>query len=122
MLGYLVEGVYGMPFDKFLKQSIFAPLGMEDTFFYLPKSKADRLVSVQEMKEGKWVKYSETFYDPKYPIEGAKSYFSGGAGLSSAAKNYATFLQMYLNLGKLNGYRLLSRTTVQVIFLVERLF
>ncbi|MGB7393505.1 MAG: serine hydrolase, partial [Pricia sp.] len=50
-----------------------------------------------------------------YPISGAKRFFSGGAGLSSTAKDYATFLQMYLNDGKLNGERILSRTTVQSI-------
>ena len=54
-----------------------------------------------------------TFYDPDYPIKGAKRFFSGGAGLSSTAKDYATFLQMYLNDGELNGIRILSRTTVQ---------
>jgi CubicO group peptidase (beta-lactamase class C family) len=56
-----------------------------------------------------------TFYDPDYPIKGAKSFFSGGAGLCSTAYDYATFLQMYLNGGELNGTRLLSRTTVQTI-------
>jgi CubicO group peptidase (beta-lactamase class C family) len=50
-----------------------------------------------------------------YPIRGARSYFSGGGGLSSTARDYASFLQMYLNQGELNGIRLLSRTTVQVI-------
>ncbi len=54
-------------------------------------------------------------YDPDYPVKGAKRFFSGGAGLSSTAKDYATFLQMYLNGGELNGVRLLSRTTVEVI-------
>ena len=54
-------------------------------------------------------------YDTDYPIKGAKTFFSGGAGLSSTAKDYATFLQMYLNGGELNGKRLLSRTTVYSI-------
>ncbi|MCK5280993.1 MAG: serine hydrolase, partial [Cyclobacteriaceae bacterium] len=56
-----------------------------------------------------------TFYDTDYPIKGAKAFFSGGAGLSSTALDYATFLQMYLNGGELNGIRILSRTTVQAI-------
>jgi CubicO group peptidase (beta-lactamase class C family) len=56
-----------------------------------------------------------TFYDPDYPVKGAKSFFSGGAGLSSTAKDYAVFLQMYLNGGEYNGVRLLSRTTVESI-------
>ena len=104
-----------MPFDKFLRERLFDPLGMDDTWFYLPDSKTDRLVAVQEKENGKWIRYPVTFYDTDYPIKGAKRFFSGGAGLSSTAKDYATFLQMYLNGGELNGVRILSRTTVQTI-------
>jgi len=115
VLGYFIEIVSGMPFDRFLRERLFDPLGMNDTWFYLPASKADRLVAVQEKENGKWVRYPVTFYDTDYPVKGAKSFFSGGAGLSSTAKDYATFLQMYLNGGELNGVRILSRTTVQSI-------
>ena len=115
VLGYFIEIVSGMPFDKFLRTRIFEPLGMEDTWFYLPSSKHDRLVSVQHKVDGNWEKYPVTFYDTDYPIRGAKRFFSGGAGLSSTAKDYATFLQMYLNGGELNGKRILSRTTVRSI-------
>ncbi len=115
VLGYFIEVVSGMPFDQFLRQRIFDPLGMEDTWFYLPENKHDRLVTVQHKIDGKWEKYPVTFYDTDYPIKGAKRFFSGGAGLSSTAKDYATFLQMYLNNGELNGTRILSRTTVQSI-------
>lgn len=115
VLGYFIEIVSEIPFDEFLKTRIFEPLGMEDTWFYLPKDKHDRLVSVQNKLDGKWQKYPVTFYDTDYPIKGAKRFFSGGAGLSSTAKDYATFLQMYLNHGELNGKRILSRTTVQSI-------
>ncbi len=115
VLGYFIEIISGMPFDKFLKTRIFDPLAMEDTWFYLPKSKEDRLVSVQEKVDGKWRKFPVTSYDTDYPIKGAKTFFAGGAGLSSTAKDYAKFLQMYLNQGELNGVRLLSRTTVQSI-------
>ena len=116
VLGYLVEIVSGMPFDQYLKKHLFEPLGMNDTWFYLPNEKANRLVSVQQKNDkGEWERYPSTFYDPDYPIKGAKTFFSGGAGLSSTAKDYATFLQMYLNGGELNGIRILSRTTVQTI-------
>jgi len=116
VLGYFIEVVSGMPFDQFLKTHIFDPLGMNDTRFYLPENKAGRLVSVQQKnKTGNWEKYPLTFYDPDYPVKGAKSFFSGGAGLSSTAKDYATFLQMYLNGGEYNGVRILSRTTVNTI-------
>jgi CubicO group peptidase (beta-lactamase class C family) len=115
VLGYFIEVVSGMPFDEFLKTRIFDPLGMNDTRFYFPESKANRLVAVQHKVDGKWEKYPVTFYDTDYPVKGAKAFFSGGAGLSSTAKDYATFLQMYLNGGEYNGIRLLSRTTVRSI-------
>ena len=115
VLGYFIEVVSGMPFAKFLKTRIFDPLDMKDTWFYLPKNKHDRLVSVQQKIDGKWKKYPITFYDTDYPKTGEKRFFSGGAGLSSTAKDYATFLQLYLNNGELNGKRILSRTTVQSI-------
>jgi CubicO group peptidase (beta-lactamase class C family) len=115
VLGYLVEVVSGEPFDVFLKKNIFDPLGMSDTWFYLPSEKANRLVAVQKPENGQWVRYPVTFYDTDYPIKGAKRFFSGGAGLCSTAKDYATFLQMYLNGGELNGRRILSRTTVDAV-------
>jgi len=115
VLGYFIEVISGMPFDEYLRTHLFDPLGMDDTWFYLPDSKADRLVTVQKKENGKWVPYPETFYDTDYPIKGARSFFSGGAGLSSTAEDYATFLQMYLNGGELNGIRILSRTTIQAI-------
>jgi CubicO group peptidase (beta-lactamase class C family) len=115
VLGYFIEIMSGMPLDAYLRTHIFEPLEMTNTAFYLPKSKENRLVAVQTNAEGKWTNYPTTFYDPNYPITGAKQFFSGGAGLSSTAEDYAKFLQMYLNNGELNGIRLLSRTTIKVI-------
>ncbi len=115
VLGYLIEVISGIPFDVFLRTRIFDPLGMDDTWFYLPESKAGRLVSVQQPEDGSWTRFPDTFYDVNYPVTGAKKYFAGGAGLSSTAKDYATFLQMYLNGGELNGRRILSRTTIEAI-------
>ncbi|RQP18001.1 MAG: class A beta-lactamase-related serine hydrolase [Parapedobacter sp.] len=112
VLGYFVEVISGLPFDRFLRERLFDPLGMDDTWFYLPDEKANRLVAIQHKKEDKWANYPHTFYDPDYPITGARKFFSGGGGLSSTAKDYATFLQMYLNGGELNGVRILSRTTI----------
>ena len=115
VLGYFIEIVSGEPLDVFFKKHIFDPLGMSDTYFYLPSEKAPRLVSVQKPENGKWVRFPVTFYDTDYPVKGAKRFFSGGAGLSSTAKDYATFLQMYLNGGELNGVRLLTRTTIETM-------
>jgi CubicO group peptidase (beta-lactamase class C family) len=115
VLGYFIEVVSGKPFDVFLRERLFEPLGMEDTWFYLPADKAGRLVPVQKPEKGQWIRYPVTFYDPDFPVKGARSFFSGGAGLCSTAKDYATFLQMYLNGGELNGVRLLSRTTIEAM-------
>jgi len=115
VLGYFIEVMSGMPFNEFLRKRLFEPLGMNDTWFYIPAEKASRLVAVQQPVNGKWMRYPVTFYDPDYPVKGARKFFSGGAGLTSTAKDYATFLQMYLNGGELNGVRILSRTTVQSI-------
>lgn len=115
VLGYLVEVVSGMPFDQFLKERIFDPLGMQDTWFYLPDEKAGRLVAIQHKVGNKWDRFPNTFYETDFPIKGERSFFAGGAGLSSTAKDYAIFLQMYLNGGELNGIRILSRQTIETI-------
>lgn len=117
VLGYLVEIWSGMPFDQFLSTRIFAPLGMKDTYFYLPKEKFNRLVSLHGNKDGKVFKMKTGAYDalnPDYPtLKG--TYFSGGAGLSSTVEDYAKFLQLFLNHGEFNGTRLLSRKTVELM-------
>src|SRR5687767_6514379 len=106
-----------MTFDEFLKKRIFDPLGMKDTYFYLPKEKYSRLVPLYEGRNGKVEKVSGKAYDnvdPDYP-KTAGTYFSGGAGLSSTVEDYAKFLQLLLNGGHYNGVRLLSRKTVELI-------
>jgi CubicO group peptidase (beta-lactamase class C family) len=117
VLGYLVEVISGMTFDQFLRTRIFQPLGMNDTYFYLPKEKHSRLVPLYEPKEGSIARATGKVFDdvdPMYPtLEG--KYFSGGAGLSSTVEDYAKFLQMFLNKGEYNGQRLLSRKTVELI-------
>lgn len=115
VLGYLVEIISGKPFDVFLKERIFDPLGMNDTRFYINEAQAPRLVTVHTRKDNKWASYLVTFYDPAYPKSGAKTFFSGGAGLSSTTEDYAKFLQMYLNGGIYNGKRILSPHTIHTM-------
>jgi len=115
VLGYLVELFSGMSLDQFFTKRIFEPLGMKDTYFYLPESKHNRLVNLFLEKDKKLVNSKEenlllTNY-PKYK----GTYYSGGAGLSSTAMDYAIFLQMMLNGGQYNGKRLLSRNTVRMM-------
>lgn len=117
LLGYLVEIWSEMPFDRFLATHVFEPLGMKDTYFYLPPEKAGRLVALHEIREGKAFKMKSPPYDaasPDYPTLRGR-YFSGGAGMSSTAEDYAKFLQVFLNKGTFNGRRLLSRKTVEMM-------
>jgi len=113
VLGYLVEVLSGENLDHYFHKHIFEPLGMNDTYFYLPASKHDRLVKViAEDKNHHLVNASGTYVD--YPlVEG--TYYSGGAGLSSTIKDYAIFLQMLLNKGEYKGKRLLARHTVDLM-------
>jgi CubicO group peptidase (beta-lactamase class C family) len=113
VLGYLVEVLSGESLDHYFHKHIFEPLGMNDTYFYLPASKHDRLVKViAEDKNHHLVNAQGSFVD--YPLVKG-TYYSGGAGLSSTIKDYAIFLQMLLNKGEYKGKRLLARHTMDLM-------
>jgi CubicO group peptidase (beta-lactamase class C family) len=113
VLGYLVEVLSGESLDHYFHTHIFEPLGMNDTYFYLPASKHDRLVkAIAEDNNHHLVNATGSFVD--YPLVKG-TYYSGGAGLSSTIKDYAIFLQMLLNKGQYNGKRLLARRTVDLM-------
>ena len=117
LLGCLVEVISGTDLETFVRKNICAPLGMNDTYFNLPKAKFDRLTSVYtENNKQQIVKWDAHHFgvDPDYP-KATKHYFSGGAGLSSTAYDYAVFLQMLLNGGVYNGHRILSHRTVDMM-------
>jgi CubicO group peptidase (beta-lactamase class C family) len=119
VLGYLVEVVSGMTLDQYFRKKIFEPLGMNDTYFYLPKNKYDRLVSLYtEDSTGVHMMSEEITIQEKFLRDYPKlngTYFSGGGGLSSTIYDYAIFLQMLLNGGEFNGKRILSRNTVRMM-------
>jgi len=117
LLGCLIEVISGMNLEDFLRKNLFDPLGMKDTYFNVPASKASRLATVYtEDSLQNIIPWSHTFrnIDPDYPIM-KKRYFSGGAGLSSTALDYAIFMQMLLNGGRYNGHQILSKRTVEMI-------
>lgn len=117
VLGYLVEVLSGMSLDQFFRTRIFQPLGMNDTYFYLPKEKHNRLVPLYQVTDGKLSKVTNRIFDKidlDYPTLPG-TYYSGGAGLSSTTEDYAKFLQLFLNKGEFNGTRLLSRKTVELM-------
>lgn len=117
LLGCLIEVISKQSLDEFFRKNIFEPLGMNDTYFNLPSSKAGRLATVYtEDSLATIIPWSHSFrdIDPDYPTMN-KNYFSGGAGLTSTAYDYAVFLQMLLNGGIYNGKRILSPRTVEMI-------
>lgn len=117
LLGCIIEIISGESLESYCNKNIFTPLGMKDTYFNVPATKAARLATVYtEDNNQKIIEWSPTFnnINPMYPLI-SKSYFSGGAGLSSTAYDYAIFLQMLLNGGSYNGKQILGRRTVELM-------
>ncbi|RMG83285.1 MAG: class A beta-lactamase-related serine hydrolase, partial [Bacteroidetes bacterium] len=117
VLGRVVEVVSGMPLDQYFKENIFDPLGMEDTWFYLPKDKQDRLVPVYTYDENRQLITApgDGPTGADYPKAPRRNHFAGGGGLSGTAHDYAIFAQALLNGGAYNGKRILSRKTIDVM-------
>ena len=129
VLGHVVEVISGMPFDQFLQKNVFDPLQMNDTSFFVPENKLDRLMALysptpngtlqkldhQVAVRGLVSDIPSMVYDGDYSYKGPKTYFSGGAGLHSTAADYMRFCQMMLNGGELDGKRILSPITVKLI-------
>ena len=116
VLGYLVEVLSGMPLDKYFKTKIFMPLGMDDTYFYLPENKVKRLVKLYGKDSITAPLYlSKNIANQTYPYSGAKAYFAGGAGLVGPIEDYAKFCQMLLNGGTFNGNQILGRKTIDLM-------
>lgn len=117
VLGDIIEIVSGMNLEDFLRKNILEPLGMNDTWFNLPADKANRLTTVYiEDSVHHIIPWSKDHFeiDPAYPLMN-KHYFSGGAGLSSTAYDYAVFLQMIMNGGSYNDKTILSKRTVAMM-------
>ena len=116
VLGVVVEKASGSSLDEFFRTRIFAPLRMTDTHFYLPPAEKARLAAVYSAKEGGSL---ERAPDPGMGqgayVDGPRQAFSGGAGLLSTARDYARFMQALLNGGELDGVRILSPKTVELM-------
>lgn len=110
VLGRLVEVASGQPLDRFFAERIFGPLRMADSGFFLPPEKESRLAKVYGLEGGRLVVGDQGHY-----VRGPRKCFSGGAGLLSTATDYGRLLQMLLNGGELDGVRLLSPKTVELM-------
>jgi len=123
VLGRVIEVVSGKTLEEFFEQRIFEPLGMDDTHFFIPPEKMDRLAAVYAPKPGGGLKRLDSepvvegslVYSADHPYTGQRRYFSGGGGLCSTVGDYLRFCQMLLNRGELDGKRLLKPGTVRLM-------
>jgi len=110
VLSRIVEIASGLPYDRFLRERLFDPLGMKDTGFFAPPDRAGRLVTLyRRTPEGKLERV------PDQSGLSSTSYFAGSGGMVSTVEDYAKFAQMMLNGGELNGRRYLGPRTVQMM-------
>jgi CubicO group peptidase (beta-lactamase class C family) len=116
ILGCVAERASGMPLDQLIRSRITGPLGMKDTYFFVPKSAAGRLATVYASDS---TNHAERAPDgPRGQgdyVDGPRKSFSGGAGLISTARDYARFLEMLRNGGELDGVRILAPHTVDLM-------
>ena len=125
VLGRVVEVASGMSLDRFLEQRLFAPLRMKDTGFRVPDDKLGRLATTYTHRNDSLRAMADTqvFSDGRLPLgrfggpssRGSQTFFSGGAGLFSTIGDYTRFAQMLLNGGALDGVRILSPKTVEIM-------
>ncbi len=116
ILGVVVEKVSGMTLSDFFQKRITGPLGMVNTRFYLPPGEKGRLAAVYAAREdGRIERAPDGPAGQGHYADGPRLAFSGGAGLLSTARDYGRFLQMLLNGGEIDGLRLLSPKTVELM-------
>ena len=129
VLGYMIEIVSKKSLDVFFKEEIFEPLVMNDTYFYLPEDKFERLVPVQSFDSGlsynsnssniesnSWIIFEDDRFNVNYPIEGERVFFAGGCGLSSTVRDYYNFLSIFINNGKFKGKQIIKKSTNDMVF------
>lgn len=104
VLGRVVEIVSGQAFDEYLQASVFGPLGLKDTGFYVPSAAQNRLANIYQLTPDAMLREP----DMDVPITVNPPLLEGAAGMVSTVPDYLRFLQMFLNQGELEGNRLLS--------------
>jgi CubicO group peptidase (beta-lactamase class C family) len=116
ILGCVVEKASGMPLDQFIARRITQPLGMKDTYFFLPADQRARLATVYASgPDSTIVRAPEGARGQGHYVDGPRKSFAGGAGLVSTARDYARFLEMIRNGGAVDGVRILSPRTVALM-------
>ncbi len=115
VLGCIVERASGMPLDQFLRTRLTQPLGMHDTWFFVPDTERARLTTVYRTVQGRAVRADTGARGQGHYVDGPRVSFAGGAGLVSTAADYARFLQMIAHGGEWNGRRYLAPHTVALM-------
>ena len=113
VLGVLVERASGIPFPEFLRTRIFEPLGMQDTAFWVPPEKMDRLATLYALDPKGALSASDR--PPGSAAANPPAFASGGGGLISTADDYLRFGRMLLDKGRLDGVRILSPRMVELM-------
>jgi CubicO group peptidase (beta-lactamase class C family) len=115
--GYIVEKLTGKTLGQFLQENVFAPLKMTDTGFYTGPAKANRLAAVYVAEKGQTqIHEAKELFGNKMPdYSKPPAMESGGGGLVSTTMDYARFCQMILNKGQLDGVRILSPASVELM-------
>jgi CubicO group peptidase (beta-lactamase class C family) len=117
VIGALIEKISGLSLDAYLLKNIFEPLGMKDTYFYLPKNKHDRLVKLYAKNtDTSLALVPPVLFNADFPLQKNSKYFSAIGGLVSTTHDYAKFLTCLLEGGALGaGKQLLSKRTIDAL-------
>jgi CubicO group peptidase (beta-lactamase class C family) len=124
VIGYLIGKISGKPFEQFLKERIFDPLGMEDTDFFVPADKAHRFAACYsaDPQGGMTIQAADRKGSLTLQDDPARSSFltppsliSGGGGLCSTVADYLSFCRALINRGELGGVRLIGPKTLQLM-------
>ena len=115
IVGRLVEVMSRQTLDEFLRERIFEPLAMSDTHFYLPTSKLSRFAAQYRPDNDGKIELADAPTSASRFVVEPHVYFSGAGGLVSTARDYFRFHQMMLNGGELDGIRILSRKTIELM-------
>lgn len=116
IMGAVIEQASGMPLDQFFQKRIFEPLKMNDSGFFVAPEKRGRLATVYGVgSDGKLVRSPEHGTGQGDFVDGPRTCFGGGGGLTSTAGDYTRFLQMLLNGGELDGVRVLSPKSIEMM-------
>jgi len=111
--GYLVETLSGLPFDEYLQEYIFGPLGMTDTAFHVAPEKLDRFAANYQRRKDKTLKLIDDPLDSSYQHK--PDFFSGGGGLTGTTADYYRFCEMLRGGGQLDGVRVIGSRTLQLM-------